>query len=67
MKALKIFTAIIFIIGMMLIITEAGMDDLMVMELHQDHDLNFIKLCFGILMMLPLPYALSMERNRNGK
>lgn len=60
MKRIKVLTGILFVIGLFLILGEAGRSD-MLMELHQEYHMNYLKIIFGILMMLPLPHVLNKE------
>ena len=58
MKRIKTIAAIAFMIGFVLILSEAGADDLMT-ELHQEHAVNTLKMLFGLLLCLPLPLVMN--------
>lgn len=51
---MKKLAGIAFVIGFVLILGEAGTDDLMVLT-HQEHIINVWKLIFGVLLCIPLP------------
>lgn len=56
MKAARIFNAlaaVLFVIGMILIIGAFGTDDFYLKELHQAHQLNYSLIIYGFILCLP--------------
>lgn len=68
MKAFwKIFSAIVFVAGMLLIIGAVGEDDFYLMELQQAHSLNWIQILLGILMQIPFVIVANCEDKKHAK
>lgn len=55
MKHIKTLAIIAFLVGIILIFGAVGTDDFYVMELHQDHVLNWWQVVTGALLCVPLP------------
>lgn len=60
MKAIKIIAGIAFALGLFLILGAAGASD-MAIKMHQAHQVNWLQLIGGVLLMLPLP-ILNMKK-----
>ena len=57
----KVIACIAFLIGLALVICEVSTDDFYVMQLHQDHTLNWLQIVIGILMCIPFPVVVNKE------
>ena len=57
----KVIACIAFLIGLALVICEVSTDDFYVMQLHQEHTLNWLQIMIEILMCIPLPVLLNKE------
>ena len=67
MKALKILTVILFMAGLLLIVGAIGEDDFFLMELHQEHTLNWIQIIVGFLMEIPFVFMANCEDKKHAK
>lgn len=54
MKTIKIAAGIAFALGFILILGAAGASD-MAMEMQQAHNINWLQILGGLILMLPLP------------
>lgn len=54
MKTIKTAAGIAFALGFILVLGAAGASD-MAMEMQQAHNINWLQILGGILLMLPLP------------
>ena len=54
MKALKIIAMLAFIIGFIVIAGAIGTDDFYIMELHQPHTLDAVRIAAGMLLCFPI-------------
>lgn len=53
-KAIKIISAAFFLIGFAMVLCEVSTDDYFLMELHQEHNMNYVLLIAGVLMWIPM-------------
>lgn len=54
MKIMTVLEYVAMIIGLILVFGAIGTDDFYLMELHQAHDLEYVKIIIGVLMCLPV-------------